>query len=256
MSKARVLILRAPGTNCNIETAYAFQIAGADTTTVHVNQLLRHESSLADYQVLVIPGGFSYGDDVGAGKILANEMRLKLGEDVVKFVQNGGLILGICNGFQVLVKAGFLPEPANENAPEVTLTTNDSSRFECRWVHLRVNPDIPCVFTRGIEEMYLPVAHAEGKLVVEPGRLSEVKAALYYADPQGGMNVNYPDNPNGSVDNIAGLCDSSGRIFALMPHPERHVRGTQHPQWTRLGIRDYGDGFRVFQNAVDWVIHS
>ncbi len=255
MSKAQVLILRAPGTNCNVETAYAFQLAGADTTTVHINQLLRHEYRLADYQVLVIPGGFSYGDDVGAGKILANELKLKLGEDVVRFVQNGGLILGICNGFQVLVKAGFLPEPGNENAPRVTLTTNDSGRFECRWVHLRVNRNSPCVFTRGVEAMYLPIAHAEGKLVVEPDRLPDVTAALYYSGPQGETNVSYPDNPNGSVDNIAGLCDSSGRIFALMPHPERHVRGTQHPQWTRLGIRDYGDGFPVFRNAVDWVSH-
>ena len=248
----KVIILRAPGTNCDAETAFAFQQAGAEATLVHVNQLIRHEERLADYQVMVIPGGFTYGDDIAAGKILANELRLKLGEDIIRFIEAGGLILGICNGLQVLVKAGFLPEPSNGGSPRLTLANNDSGKFECRWVHLEVNQASPCVFTRGVEHMYIPVAHGEGKVVAEPEILPELNVVVRYTDEHGNAQAGYPHNPNGSVDNIAGICDASGRIFALMPHPERHIRGTQHPQWTRLGAKKYGDGFPVFLNAVKW----
>jgi phosphoribosylformylglycinamidine synthase I len=251
MSKVRVLILRAPGTNCDVETAFAFQQAGAAASLVHVNQLIRGEQRLSHYQIMVVPGGFTYGDDIAAGRVLANELRLKLGEDIQRFIENGGLILGICNGFQVLVKAGILP-PADGNPSRVTLGTNDSGRFECRWVHLSVNKESGCVFTRGIERLYLPVAHGEGKFVADPGVLPELNIALYYTDEGGNNKAGYPHNPNGSVANIAGICDRSGRIFALMPHPERHIRGTQHPQWTRHGAKKYGDGFPIFVNAVNW----
>jgi len=253
MSKARTLILRAPGTNCDNETAFAFQKAGAEVALVHVNQLIRHEKKLSDYQIMVIPGGFTYGDDIAAGKVLANELRLKLGEDILSFVGDGGLILGICNGFQALVKAGMLPRLSNGNSPLLTLTTNDSGKFECRWVHLGVNNESPCVFTKGIDSMYLPVANGEGKVVADPRILPELNVVLYYTDEHGNREAGYPHNPSGSVSNIAGICDSSGRIFALMPHPERHVRGTQHPRWTRLGVKEYGDGFQIFLNAVKWV---
>ncbi len=168
MSKARTLILRAPGTNCDAETAFAFEQAGAEVSLVHVNQLIRGEQRLSDYQIMVIPGGFTYGDDIAAGKVLANELRLKLGEDIPRFIEDGGLILGICNGFQVLVKAGILPAPANDSPPLLTLMTNNSGKFECRWVHLRVNKQSPCVFTQGIDSAYLPVAHAEGKVIADP----------------------------------------------------------------------------------------
>ena len=252
MAKVKTLILRAPGTNCDAETAFAFQQAGAEVASVHVNQLIRHEKRLSDYQIMVIPGGFTYGDDISEGKILANELGLKLGEDIIKFVEGGGLILGICNGFQVLVKAGILPEPTDGDASRVTLTTNDSGKFECRWVHLSVNGESPCVFTRGIESMYLPVAHGGGKVAASTEVLPELNVVLYYTDENGDKKAGYPRNPNGSVGNIAGICDSSGRVFALMPHPERHIRGTQHPQWTRQGAREYGDGFQIFLNAVKW----
>jgi len=248
----KVIILRAPGTNCDMETAFAFQQAGAEVALVHVNQLIRHEQRLADHQIMVIPGGFTYGDDIAAGKVLANELRLKLGEDITRFIEAGGLILGICNGLQVLVKAGFLPEPSNGGSPRLTLTTNDSGKFECRWVHLEVNQASPCVFTEGMARMYIPVAHGEGKVVADPEILPELNVVVRYTDEQGNAQAGYPYNPNGSVDNIAGICDSSGRIFALMPHPERHIRGTQHPQWTRLGAKKYGDGFPIFLNAVKW----
>ncbi len=165
MSRVKTLILRVPGTNCDGETAFAFQQAGAEVSLVHINELIRRQQRLADYQILVIPGGFTYGDDISAGKVLANELRLKLGEDVLRFIEGGGLILGICNGFQALVKAGFLPGSSVDSS--LTLTTNDSGRFECRWVHLRVNKESPCVFTKGIESMYLPVAHGEGKVVTD-----------------------------------------------------------------------------------------
>jgi len=252
MSKVKTLIIRAPGTNCDVETAYAFEQAGAVVESVHVNRLICREKRLSDYQIMVVPGGFTYGDDISAGKVLANELRLKLGEDIRRFIENGGLILGICNGFQVMIKAGILPEFSNGTSPLLTVAGNDSGKFECRWVHLQVNKESPCVFTRGIDNMYLPVAHAEGKVVTDPEVLSQLNIVLYYADEQGDSEAGYPYNPNGSVGNIAGICDSTGRIFALMPHPERHVRGTQHPQWLRQGAKQYGDGFHVFLNAVKW----
>ena len=252
MSKVRTLVLRAPGTNCDAETVFAFEQAGAVVSLVHVNQLIRGEQRLSDYQIMAIPGGFTYGDDIAAGKVLANELRLKLGEEIPSFVKAGGLILGICNGFQALAKAGILPEPANGNSPLLTLATNDSGKFECRWVHLKVNRESPCVFTTGIDSMYLPVAHGEGKVVADPEILPKLNVVLYYTDENGDSQAGYPHNPNGSVKNIAGICDDSGRIFALMPHPERHIRGTQHPQWTRHGAKKYGDGFQIFVNAVNW----
>ncbi|MFC2003992.1 phosphoribosylformylglycinamidine synthase I [Chloroflexota bacterium] len=252
MGKITVLMLRAPGTNCDVETTFAFQQAGAEVYLVHINELIRGEKRLFDHQILVIPGGFTCGDDIAAGKVLANELKLKLNEEIPKFVESGGLILGICNGFQVLVKAGVLPEPSGCLPQLLTFATNDSGKFECCWVYLGANEECPCVFTKGIESFYLPVAHGEGKVVALPEVLPNLNVVLRYTDEKGNKQAGYPHNPNGSVDNIAGICDSSGRIFGLMPHPERHVRGTQHPQWTRLGAKEYGDGFQIFQNAVEW----
>jgi len=256
LSKVRVLLLRAPGTNCDVETAFAFEQAGALTTTAHVNRLIDGDERLADYQILAIPGGFSYGDDISAGKVLANELRLRLGDEVRRFIDGGGLILGICNGFQALVKSGFFSAPSAENTQPFTLTDNDSACFECRWVNLAVNPESQCVFTRGIERMALPVAHAEGKVVVEDDAMPERNMALFYTDEHGNREAGYPHNPNGSDLDIAGVCDDTGRVFALMPHPERFIRRTQHPRWTRLDGPETGDGLRIFQNAVDWATSS
>ncbi|MFC1948628.1 phosphoribosylformylglycinamidine synthase I [Chloroflexota bacterium] len=252
MSKVRTLMLRAPGTNRDVETIFAFEQAGADVSLVHINRLIRGEERLSDYQILVIPGGFSYGDDIAAGMVLANELRLKLGDDITRFIKDGGLILGICNGFQALVKAGFLPELSPDSSPRVTLTNNDSGKFECRWVHLAVNKKSPCVFTRGMDRLYVPIAHGEGKIVTLGDGIADSNIALYYSDELGNITADYPHNPNGSEKNIAGLCDASGRVFGLMPHPEDHIHGTQHPHWTRLGAKEYGDGFKIFQNAVEW----
>jgi phosphoribosylformylglycinamidine synthase I len=245
MARVKTLILRAPGTNCDGETAFALEQAGSQVESVHINELVRVPELLFHYQIMVIPGGFTYGDDISGGKILANELKLKLGDEIRKFVADGRLILGICNGFQVMVKAGILPQSS-----PLTLAGNDSGRFECRWVYLRVNENSPCIFTRGISTLYLPVAHGEGKVVmVEDGMLN---VALYYADENGNIKAGYPYNPNGSLNDIAGICDASGRIFALMPHPERFVRWSQHPRWTREPARERGDGFRIFLNAVAW----
>jgi phosphoribosylformylglycinamidine synthase I len=252
ITKVKTLILRAPGTNCDVESAFAFERAGAEVDLVHVGELIRRERLLSDYQIMVIPGGFTYGDDVSAGRILANELRLKLRDEIQRFVDDGRLILGICNGFQVLVKAGLLPKSTGENSQLLTIAGNDSGKFECRWVYLRANKTSPCIFTQGINLMYLPVAHGQGKVVIEPGALEELNIALHYADEAGNVRAGYPYNPNGSMNNVAGVCDATGRIFALMPHPERFIRWTQHPRWTREPRRDYGDGFRIFLNAVEW----
>ncbi len=252
MLKIKTLIVRAPGTNCDAETAYAFEQAGSMATLVHVNELITGVDRLANYHIMVIPGGFTYGDDISAGKVLANELKLKLGADIRAFVEAGKLVLGICNGFQVLVKAGVLSGSSDDGSPLLTVAGNDSGKFECRWVHLAVNQASPCIFTRDIGHLDLPVAHAEGKVVFNSGDLPGLNMALRYADESGNDSAGYPHNPNGSVGNVAGLCDDSGRIFGLMPHPERYIRGTQHPKWTRQPARERGDGFKIFTNAVKW----
>jgi phosphoribosylformylglycinamidine synthase len=252
MTEVKTLILRAPGTNCDVESAFAFERAGAQVDLAHVAELISQQRPLSGYQIMVIPGGFTYGDDISAGRILANELRLKLSDEIQRFVDEGRLVFGICNGFQVLAKAGLLPRRTGEEPQLLTIAGNDSGKFECRWIYLRANNTSPCVFTRGIDMMYLPVAHAEGKVVISAGALEAVSVALHYADQTGDIGAGYPHNPNGSMNNIAGLCDATGRVFALMPHPERFIRWTQHPRWTREPRRDHGDGFRIFLNAVEY----
>lgn len=252
----RVLILRAPGTNCDQETAFAFQAAGGQPEVIHLNRLLENPQLAADYQILAIPGGFSYGDDISAGRIFGNQIRHHLRDCFEEFKAAGKLIIGICNGVQILVKSGvLLPDRADE--PIATLTLNDSGKFEDRWVSLRVVGD-KCVFLRGIEQMYLPIAHAEGKFVArDEATLSRLDAGgqlvlRYTTGPEQNSTeeaVPYPANPNGAQLNVAGLCDETGRVFGLMPHPERHIDPTHHPRWTREQ-RDRGDGLAVFENAV------
>ncbi len=252
MKTPRIFILRAPGTNCDHETAYAFELAGAAASLVHIERLLEGSATLDGFQVFVLPGGFSYGDDLGSGKIVANEIELRLREQLSEFVIQGGLVMGICNGFQVLVRAGLLPQVSSRQT--VSLLPNTSGRFECRWVHLRTVEDSPCIFTRGIEHLELGVAHGEGRLFVPEAIEADIIPALVYANPDGG-SVTYPHNPNGSYRDIAGLTDPSGHIFGLMPHPERFVRASQHPAWTRGGSDAgsmEGAGLHIFRNAIDY----
>jgi phosphoribosylformylglycinamidine synthase I len=254
MSKVKVLMLRAPGTNRDIDTQIAFEAAGANVVeSALVNELTRKEKRLADFQIMIIPGGFTYGDDISAGKIMANEIRLGLGEEIQKFVADGRLVMGICNGFQVLVKTGILPGLAGQSAQPVTLTNNDSGKFECRWVYLKANKKSPCIFTRGVDMIYVPIAHGEGKLVAEPGMLEKLNVVLQYVDEKGKTGVGYPHNPNGSVKDIAGICDATGRIFGMMPHPEDFIRWTQHPRWTREKEQKGLYGLQIFKNAVAWI---
>jgi phosphoribosylformylglycinamidine synthase I len=252
MKKVKVLMLRAPGTNRDIDTRIAFQQCGAEVDSAQVNELLRREKRLLDYQIMVIPGGFTYGDDISAGKIMANEIRPKLKDEILKFVADGRLVLGICNGFQVLVKTGILPGIKGKSAQPVTLTNNDCGKFECRWVYLKVNEKSPCVFTKGIDCMYVPIAHGEGKLVAEPGMAEKLNIVVQYVGENGKIQSGYPYNPNGSINDIAGICDASGRVFGLMPHPEDFIRWTQHPRWTREKERKDLYGLQIFRNAVNW----
>lgn len=299
--KVRVIVLRTAGTNCDQETKFAFERFGSSVDVVHVNELISKVKSLSDYHILAIPGGFTYGDDVASGKILANELRLRLAEDIQKFVDRGKLIIGICNGFQILVKAGILPAlnpnamrvsgagaglalslgsraalsptqleegPPHAHTPptpfdqDVTLTTNDSARFEARWVYLKSHPTSPCVWTKGIgDTVYLPVAHGEGKFIPKDksvlDRLNKDNQIVFrYCSPQG-TPPSYPENPNGAIEDIAGICDPTGRVFGLMPHPERHFLFTQHPFWTRFEKKnELGDGARIFENGVRYVQES
>jgi phosphoribosylformylglycinamidine synthase len=249
----RVIVLRAPGTNCDEETVAAWQLAGATAETWHVGRLLKEAHDLDRYQVLTIPGGFSYGDDLGAGRILATRLGHALGDALARLHDRGGLILGICNGFQVLVRCGLLP--GGRSPCPATLAHNDSGRFEARWIKLVPRSGLsPFVsFTEPIE---LPVAHGEGKFLLADERAHESLDAagqivLKYADDQGNPTQEYPANPNGSVGAAAAVCDRTGRIFGLMPHPERFVRAIDHPRWTRLHDR-LGDGLglQIFQGAI------
>jgi phosphoribosylformylglycinamidine synthase len=259
MPQVNALVLRAPGTNCDLETAYAFEQAGATAERLHVNRLLDSPQLFERFQILCIPGGFSYGDDLGAGRILGTQIQLHLGEQLDRFKAAGKLILGICNGFQVLTKTHVLVDSDEQARPAATLTLNDSGRYEDRWVQLAA-PSSTCVFLKGCTTMYLPVAHAEGKFVARDAatldRLSDAgQLVLRYchsdANDAGGC-VPYPDNPNGAQANVAGMCDATGRVFGLMPHPERYIDRTQHPRWTRGEGNPLGDGLQIFKNAVQY----
>lgn len=262
MARPRVLILRAPGTNCDVESAHAFELAGAETEAWHINRLLESKREVANFQVICIPGGFSYGDDIAAGRILGNQIQHHLKDVLSEFRDDGKLIIGICNGFQILLKTNLLVS-ADGEGPTATLALNDSGRFEARWVRLTVDPG-KCVFLQGIQEMELPVAHGEGKFATRDDAVfvalgREERLVMRYIEKSGagtprlagvGAVVPYPANPNGAMGDVAGVCDTTGRVFGLMPHPERFVDWTQHPRWTREPARETGDGLRVFQNAV------
>jgi phosphoribosylformylglycinamidine synthase len=256
MTDVRAIVLRAAGINCDQETEYALESAGAKAERVHINRVIESRDLLDRYHVLVFPGGFSYGDDVAAGKILANQVTHHLADRVRKFIDDGKLVLGICNGFQVLVKAGVLPGGAVFKQEDVTITYNDSGKFEDRWVYLAPQTN-RCVFLEPERRIYLPIAHAEGKVVAKDQQsldalMSEGDVAFKYVDANGEEGP-YPINPNGSVASIAGLTDSTGRVLGLMPHPERFIRRTQHPHWSRLGADLDPDGIKLFRNAVRYV---
>ena len=244
MIKPNVCVLKTDGTNCDEETSYAFSKAGGKCRIVHLNQLRSDNDELANYQIIAIPGGFSYGDDIVSGKILALELTSFLKDQLQEFVAAGKLIIGICNGFQVLVRAGLLPFGDIGNM-QVTLAHNSSGHFECRWVELWVK-DNPCVFTKGIGYAVLQIAHGEGRFYAKKNVLAKIEAENLVV-----MRY-FNNNPNGSLNSIAGICDPTGRIFGLMPHPERFVELTQHPNWREIPKDTEPMGLKVFKNAVNF----
>ena len=267
MSRIRALVLTGFGLNCDLETAFALEVAGAKAERVHLNDLVSGARRLRDFQVFVIGGGFSWGDDHGAGVIMAMRLKHRLQDDLLQFVAAGGLVLGICNGFQVLVNLGLLPgfEPGTLKR-EVAIIGNDCGGFRDQWVHLAGNPASPCILTRGIERIELPVRHGEGKFYAEATVLDRLirqeQVILRYAGADGAPAAGaFPANPNGSLHDIAGICDPTGRVAGLMPHPEAFNHATNHPDWTyrkekarRLGrsLPEEGEGVRMFRNLVNF----
>ena len=255
MAETKALVLRTAGTNCDVETAFALERAGATADRIHVNRIAEKPALLSQFAILVIPGGFSYGDDIAAGRVLANELIQRFGEAVLDYVHRDRIVIGICNGFQMLVKTGLLPGFDHDalGRQQVTLTGNDSAKFEDRWVTLEASSGTS-LFTEGLDRLELPVAHAEGKFVTDSddtlARLINNDQVVFRYVSGDGAECVYPDNPNGSVHDIAGIQDASGRVLGMMPHPERYVLALQHPRWRRDRLKEEGLGLKIFENAV------
>lgn len=268
MSRINALVLTGYGLNCDWETAHAFELAGAQAHRVHINALIDGSVSLDHFQIMAFIGGFSWGDDHGAGVVQAVRMRTKIGDRLLAFIEQGNLVIGICNGFQCLVNLGLLPGlDGDYTRRSVALTYNDCGNFRDDWVHLKVNSASPCIFTRGMEHLELPIRHGEGKFfsdrAIHQQLIANQQIVLRYALPDGRPAQGaFPFNPNGSIDDIAGICDAGGRIFGLMPHPEAYNHWTNHPDWTRLkekvkrGLaempRGVTPGVQIFKNAVGY----
>ena len=254
MSRPRALVLRAAGTNCERETVQALTRGGAETDLLHFQRVLEDPGRLDPYQILVLAGGFSYGDDVAAGRVWGLEARTHLRQRLSAHVEGGGLVLGVCNGFQVLVESGIFEPDVDPARRNVALYANESNRYECRWVHLEAR-DCACPWLEPGERVPVPVAHAEGRFVVrDEASLQRLRQrrqiALVYVDEQGG-EPNYPANPNGSVAHVAGICDPTGRVLGLMPHPERNLTPWQHPHWSRKPRRSEGEGLSFYRRMVE-----
>jgi phosphoribosylformylglycinamidine synthase subunit PurQ / glutaminase len=269
MKTVKALVLAGNGINCETEMAHACKLGGADTVDIiYIYDLLSGEVKLDDYDFLNLPGGFLDGDDLGSAKAMAHRMKHariggtgeRMEEVVLRFIAEGKLILGVCNGFQLMVKAGLLPAAAGTYGKQsVTLTFNDSGRFEDRWVHLKVNPESPSVFTKGLKCLYLPIRHGEGKFIPRDeeilGELDRKNLiALQYSDSEcNKLSMEYPLNPNGAVSAIAAISDETGRLFGMMPHPEAYLYSVNHPRWTREKVPEEGMGLAIFRNAVEYI---
>jgi len=265
MSNIKALVLTGYGLNCDDETSYAFELAGATACRVHINSLIDGSVSLDEFQIMAFIGGFSWGDDHGAGVIQAVRMKTNIGDKLLEFIEKGKLVIGICNGFQTLVNLGLLPGiDSDYKTRSVALTYNDCGKFRNDWVNLAINADSPCIFTKGLEQAELPIRHGEGKFYAQDAVLNHLIAnnqvALRYAMADGSpANGRFPFNPNGSLNDIAGICDQTGRVFGLMPHPEAFNHFTNHPNWTRLKREgktihsEQTPGIRMFRNAVEYL---
>ncbi len=262
----KAILLTGYGINCEEETAFAFKKAGAETEIIHVNDLIANPKKLLETQIFAFPGGFSYGDDTGSGNALANKIRNNLWDELVEFIEAEKLIVGICNGFQVIANLGILPGIENKQAKRtIALSHNNSARYECRWVNLKAF-NKKCVFTKDIDTIRLPVAHGEGKFTASDETLKQLNESdqivfKYANENEEPANGKFPLNPNGSLEDIAGICDKSGRILGMMPHPERNIFFTQQDNWTlqkeefkRSGkkIPEESAGMKIFRNAVKY----
>ena len=270
MRLAKAIVLTGNGTNCEVEAAHACRLAGFDEVRIaHISELLYGDVRLDDFHFLNMTGGFLDGDDLGSAKAQANRLKNAriagsnehLIDQILRFIIDGKLILGVCNGFQLMVKMGLLPALdgtyLNQSA---TLTFNDCGRFQDRWVYMKCDPDSPSVFTQGITDgIYLPIRHGEGKFLVESQEVLDRIESLHlsvlkYSDADySAPTMEFPLNPNGSTNAIAGLCDESGRLMGLMPHPEAFLHRTNHPRWTRETLPEEGDGLILFRNAVTYI---
>jgi phosphoribosylformylglycinamidine synthase len=261
-AEVRVLVITGLGLNCEAETEAAFRMAGARPELVHLLDLLEHTGGrrIADYPVLAFIGGFAFGDHLGAGFVFANKIRYRLYDDLLDFIGRGGLALGVCNGFQTMTRLGVLPGlDGDYKTPRATLAQNDRSGYRDAWVTLGFDQASPCLWTRGVERMDLPARHGEGKLLTAPDVLSRLREnrqiVARYLGPDGCPTQEWPHNPNGSPEAVAGICDPSGRLFGLMPHPDAHLYPFHHPDWTarrRAGqLPSEGDGMKIFRNGVD-----
>lgn len=258
-SKVKALIITGVGLNCEKETAAAFEAAGATAEQIHLNDLLHGRRSMKDFHILAFIGGFSFGDHLGSGTVFANRVKFRLHEELQEFVKAGKLVIGICNGFQTLTRLGLAPALDGKYfEQQAALTHNDSGVFRDDWVSLKANPACPCVFTKGIDVFRLPIRHGEGKFVAEPEVLQRIEAenlvALRYCAADGSAPKGFPENPNGSLNDIAGICDTTGRIFGLMPHPEAFLSPYNAPDWQTQKLNgklpEWGEGKIIFDNAV------
>lgn len=265
MVKPKALIVTGYGINCDEETGFAFALAGADSTIIHINDIIENRSILNNYHIFAFPGGFSYGDDTGSGKALANKIKNNLMDEMLSFIQRDTLMIGICNGFQVMVNLGIVPALTNSiGTVEVSLEHNASFRFQCRWIDLTINPNSNCIFTQGITKLHIPVAHGEGNFIAPHNIVDKLvqnnQIIMRYTKPDGTpANAEFPFNPNGSMLDVAAISDTTGRIMGIMPHPERHIYFMQRDDWTYLrdiarrekkDIPEYGEGLQIFKNAV------
>ncbi|MBT3864526.1 phosphoribosylformylglycinamidine synthase I [Candidatus Peregrinibacteria bacterium] len=257
MATPKVLVLAGYGINSEEELFNSFITQGATGEIVHINDLIDGTKKLEDFQIIAFPGGFSYGDDTGAGNAISNKIRNNLQDEITAFAQEDKLIIGVCNGFQIIANLGLVPATKNQYGErESALMWNKTARFECRWVHTKTTSQ-KCIWTQGIDKLELPVAHGEGNFYTTPEILKEIKEndqiALKYTTPEGDLaNGEYPHNPNGALEDIAGICDPSGRILGLMPHPERFNSPLNHPEWTRRKITEEDTGNKMFRNAVEY----
>jgi phosphoribosylformylglycinamidine synthase subunit PurQ / glutaminase len=264
MKRPLSLIITGNGLNCEAETSYAYERAKAEPKLVHIYDLIDGDSTIDRADILTFIGGFADGDDLSAGTVQAARFRWKLRDSLEKFISADKPVIGICNGYQTLVKMGVLPGfDGDYQSREVTLMANDSAKFEDRWVNLSVNHQSPCIWTEGIKQMFLPVRHGEGKLygsdTVIKRLVSFNQAVMFYTDGKNGKyTMDYPANPNGSLEAIAGICDPTGHILGLMPHPEAFLSPYNHPEWTFLRdtgkrLPKHGQGLKIFENAVRYV---